>query len=69
MFSFPFLDRGFEIQRENFILLEKLNEISQQSSPPPYNNEIEHAHSLNVVSRKKEMIRIAIENEVRRSDS
>jgi len=54
--------RYTEIERENRILLEKMSNIMQNHRPSLYNPNQLFKPSLNREQRKKELLRITIEN-------
>ena len=51
-----------EIERENRILLEKMSNIMQDSRPKLYNPKRYELVSLNREKRKKDLMKITIEN-------
>ena len=58
-----FLGRYTEIERENRILLEKMSNIMQNPKPALYNPMRVEKASLNRVQRKKELMKITVENQ------
>ena len=58
----PCVGRYTEIERENRILLEKMSNIMQNSKPSLYNPKRIEKSSLNRVQRKKELMKITVEN-------
>ena len=57
------IGRYTEIERENRILLEKMSNIMQNPRPNLYNPDRNQKASLNRVQRKKEMMKITVENQ------
>ena len=55
--------RFAEIERENRILLEKMSNIMQKPKPSLYNPKIVVKPSMNRDIRRKELIKITIENQ------
>lgn len=55
--------RFAEIERENRILLEKMSNIMQKPKPSLYNPKIVIKPSMNREIRRKELIKITIENQ------
>ena len=55
--------RFTEIERENRILLEKMSSIMQKPKPSLYNPKIVIEPSMNREIRRKELIKITIENQ------
>lgn len=62
-YSACFLGRYTEIERENRILLEKMSNIMQNPKPALYNPMRVEKASLNRVQRKKELMKITVENQ------
>ena len=56
------IGRYTEIERENRILLEKMSNIMQNPKPSLYNPMRVEKASLNRVQRKKELMKITVEN-------
>ena len=61
--SNSFLGRYTEIERENRILLEKMSNIMQNPKPALYNPMRVEKASLNRNQRKKELMKITVENQ------
>jgi len=56
-------NRYTEIERENRILLEKMSNIMQATKPSLYNPQRTDKRSLNREARKRESMKITIENQ------
>jgi hypothetical protein len=54
--------RYTEIERENRILLEKMSNIMQNPKPNLYNPNNEYKKSLNREQRRRDLIKITVEN-------
>ena len=57
------LERYTEIERENRILLEKMSNIMQKQQPSLYKPPIKPKTSLNRDIRRKELVKITLENQ------
>ena len=55
-------ERCTEIERENRILLEKMSNIMQNPKPNLYNPNNEYKKSLNREQRRRDLIKITVEN-------
>ena len=62
MLFWELLGRYTEIERENRILLEKMSNIMQNPKPSLYNPMRVEKASLNRAQRKKELMKITVEN-------
>ena len=62
-YEYDCLGRYTEIERENRILLEKMSNIMQTTKPNLYNPVRVEKASLNRVQRKKELMKITVENQ------
>ena len=60
---YVFTGRYTEIERENRILLEKMSNIMQNPKPNLYNPVRVQKASLNRISRKKDLMKITVENQ------
>jgi len=63
LFNFISIGKYGEIERENRILLEKMSNIMQDTKPKLYNPKRFEVGSLNRDRRKKELVKITVENQ------